>query len=447
MPACNINHLSIDIISTIISFLSDPRQVYKEIPLVSRLFLKSSRQTQEPLIVNVEILSDDSFSTPIQFPESLKLLSEFQVVKAAPQKRLVVKSPISLGWGRRDSGVTLASSSVDAGSSNSDDGDQNHHDQSHQFYKVGLERQLRLHSHAITENPQYLVSYIEQLLKKGLSRSFKVLFGTVEVQGNHSSNAPDLASFLGFLRPQNIALWCWDTRLIKEIAIKANPSCIRLPLMKGDGNINVQDFSSLSGMNFLRRLELFRPFPRQPWGIESPAFHILKTMPELRHLIIQSGRLIHRHEVFVDALLSLQALEVLNLTAWTLSPIHGAQILLRLHQLESIQFIHVSSPEFWLLLPSFYTADSLVFRGSGGGLVTSITALKNLKHLGIHLMSPDYADLACMTQGIVRSLPKLESLQVRISRPTNSGTHSSGLDFLHFFLLSNSYLYVYLSRV
>lgn len=272
-----------------------------------------------------------------------------------------------------------------------------------------MERVIRLHANAITENPHFLVSYIDQLLKRGFKRLFRVLFGTVEIQGNQSWNSRDLACFLGVLKPQTIALWSWDTNLIREIALVANPQCIRLPIMKYEGNITEQDFSAISGMP-LTKLELFRPFPRQPWGIEAGAFQVLSSIPTLTHLMILSGRLINRHDLFVDAVLQLRQLKVLNLSAWGLSAQHGAQLLNVLSHLTSIQFIHITSPDFWLYLPSYHQPTDSIRNQSD----------LSLAHLGISFMAPDHGDLANMIQGIIRCLPCLSSLTIRISRPTNS---------------------------
>ena len=52
--------------------------------------------------------------------------------------------------------------------------------------------------------------------------------------------------------------------------------------------------------------------PRQPWGLESESFVPLKELPELKELVVRSGRLIGSHDVLVSALLDLKNLCVLE---------------------------------------------------------------------------------------------------------------------------------------
>ncbi|KAJ3334472.1 hypothetical protein HDU91_002713, partial [Kappamyces sp. JEL0680] len=223
--------LSPELWQKIFAYLDSPRQVYKVLPLVSRHFYASSRQACCPLLVNVEILCDDPRDDPsftmIQFPESIKILPGFAPV--AVQERMQSATPLS----RWQSATSMASDRTldedlhpdgrrhatlrDAAKTASD----------LPVLKVGLTRQIRIHSNAITDRPEHLVAYIglvalltlvEQLLRKGIKRKFRIVFGGVDIQGNHTPDTcATLSGFLGFLRPQNISIWSWDTQLIQDI--------------------------------------------------------------------------------------------------------------------------------------------------------------------------------------------------------------------------------------
>lgn len=226
-----MSDLSPELWQKIFAYLDSPRQVYKVLPLVSRHFYASSRQACCPLLVNVEILCDDPRDDPsftmIQFPESIKILPGFAPV--AVQERMQSATPLS----RWQSAASMASDRTldedlhpdgrrhatlrDAAKTASD----------LPVLKVGLTRQIRIHSNAITDRPEHLVAYIglvalltlvEQLLRKGIKRKFRIVFGGVDIQGNHTPDTcATLSGFLGFLRPQNISIWSWDTQLIQDI--------------------------------------------------------------------------------------------------------------------------------------------------------------------------------------------------------------------------------------
>ncbi|KAJ3258047.1 hypothetical protein HK103_004040 [Boothiomyces macroporosus] len=400
---CDIEKLSLETLCSIFQYLPSPKFVYKSLPLVSRQFRNAVYSQSIPLLVNVEIVydeaRDDSNSAClIQLQDSIKILPRFSYIT-------IPKKPV-VQW---KSSATLV-----------DDKPNECCSEQLTKYSIGLEREIRLHANAITNEPGHLASYMEQLLKKGLtnsSRQMKIIFGNIEIQGKRNlfqkNNSEDaIAGFLGYLKPQNIALWNWDTEIIQEIGKNAIPTSIRIPIMKHDGHVTVKDFTSLQAMASLTRLELFRPYPRQPWGIEASAFSVLNQLPNLKELIIQSGRLVGRSDIYTEAVLGLKELEVLNMTAWTLGVAHGAQLLLKLKKLRSLQFIHVTTPDFWILLPSYNSPYDIDPKTE--------LPMRNLVNIGLHYMQPDAGDFAIMVQGIIRCMPRLQKLTVRISRPIDS---------------------------
>ncbi|KAJ3322671.1 hypothetical protein HDV06_002885 [Boothiomyces sp. JEL0866] len=400
---CHIEKLSLETLCSIFQYLSSPKFVYKSLPLVSRQFRNAVYSQSIPLLVNVEIVYDDSRDDSnsaclIQLQDSIKILPRFHYT-TIPKKPIIQWKSSATLVDERPADCCIEQLTK---------------------YSIGLEREIRLHANAITNEPGHLASYMEQLLKKGLnhsSRQMKIIFGNIEIQGKRNlfqkANSEDsIAGFLGYLKPQNIALWNWDTELIQEIGKNAIPTSIRIPIMKHDGHVTVKDFTSLQAMASLTRLELFRPYPRQPWGIEASAFSVLKQLPNLKELIIQSGRLVGRSDIYTESVLGLNDLEVLNMTAWTLGVAHGAQLLLKLKKLRSLQFIHVTTPDFWILLPSY---NSPYFLDPKTEL-----PMRNLVNIGLHYMQPDAGDFAIMVQGIIRCMPRLQKLTVRISRPIDS---------------------------
>lgn len=109
---------------------------------------------------------------------------------------------------------------------------------------------------------------------------------------------------------------------------------------------------------------MFRPLVRQPWGLEPDAVSGLSGLPNLKELIVTSGRLVggsQASEVFVKNVLMLKNLQNIELQ-WQIESRLGTQLLQGLPNLKSIQFIHISSPDVWLGLPSFYRSlvDPLV---------------------------------------------------------------------------------------
>ncbi|KAJ3092009.1 hypothetical protein HK102_011636 [Quaeritorhiza haematococci] len=334
-------------------------------------------------------------------------------------------------------------------------------------------------------------------------RRFRVVFGTVEVKGRRNGHptaprAEVLGHFLSSLQPQNVSLWYWDSEVIRCIPGDRSPPTMRLPSMKVDGHITRSDLGLLSTFANLRRLELFRPMPREPWGVESNAFGLLALLPNLQDLVIRSGRLVGFGDVFVREIVQCKQLRRLELP-WNLDGRLGLRLLQGLPVLKSLQYVTVS-PDFWIGLPSYYRSvmDPLVVSGGlglpagvppavaltngpgaggGGGVaaagpvgagavaagagaaggpgpqppaaalpphpapnpiqtaptptpisllcqhgraLTSPQALTHLRQLGLQLIEPDMGDFTLLIESIIRTLPLLEDLSLRISRRNDS---------------------------
>ena len=336
-----------------------PLFVYKHLVLVCQSFWKLIQSRPIGMLVNIDITCDDQIHSIIQLPESIKVLDEFKML---------------------------------------------------QGYSIALTRNISIHESAITDEATSFVSYMNQLVKRtqqGVLKS-KIIYGTVQFQGKRNGMADVLAKFIQVLKPQSFDMWHWDAELLEALASKC-PPCLQLPNMKTDGHLTVQDFGILAKMKGLTRLDLFRPFPRSPWGIEATAFSALTLLP-LKALSIASGRLIQRSLPFKEALLELNHLQVLDLRAWNLDIHYSTKVLLLLREMTWFQFVHVTSPDFWNHLPSYYRINEGIGKH----------AIKKLRHLGLHYMQPEVSDFAVMIEGIIRCLPKLHTLTVRVYRPTDS---------------------------
>eukprot|EP00842_Homolaphlyctis_polyrhiza_P001670 jgi/Hompol1/2503/HPOL_006028-RA len=354
---------------------NSPRLIYKVLPLVCRRFHQIIKARSVVLLVHADIMCEESeedglSSSLIQLPEAV---------------------------------LQIATNVVDA----------------------GFERNIRIHAGAITEHPERLLMYIEDLLRrcpKGRVLPFRVVYGRVQIHGRRGTNVSleAIAGFVALLQAQNISLWCWDTELIRAIARLSRSPSIRLPNMKSDGHISTLDFSAVAGMKSLVRMELFRPFPRQPWGIDAGAFMSLTGLPSLKALVVSSGRLVQRPDSFKDAILSLHGLEILDLS-WTVDYAYASRILRRLKKLCEFRYVHVGSSDFWISLPSYYVmGDTPLLPVTMPQQPTNPEAIHHLQVLGLHFSQPDAGDLAAMVEGIVRCLPNLKTLCLRILRPTDS---------------------------
>ncbi|KAJ3076620.1 hypothetical protein HDU98_001629 [Podochytrium sp. JEL0797] len=395
----NLVQLPPETLFKIFLHIDSPKCVLTVIPRVCKTLASVLSNRSNPILANVEIISEEEDANTsnvvalVQSPEAptlLQLFKRVRVVGSGSSSGLVSQHRV----GSKYIGDSENSSIV----------------------YVGIERTIKVHVNAIPETPSTLVQYISDLLRRGLthhhplSRSTRVLFGTIQVAGRRNPATPAtlLGNFLQALKPCNITLWWWDSDLIANLPTTA-ATCLRLPNMRGDGNIQARDISLLStgATHHLKRLELFRPMPRQPWGLEASAFTPLSSLHGLRHLVIRSGRLIGSQETLVTSLLLLPNLTVLELP-WNIDARLAARILGTCHSLESFQYIQITSPDFFLTLP---TATPL-----------------RLQTLGLNFVEPDSADIAVMVEGLIRCLPHLTTLLLRInSRPGNDTTGAPGM--------------------
>ncbi|KAJ3280257.1 hypothetical protein HK104_000786, partial [Borealophlyctis nickersoniae] len=406
-PLCFLS-LPAEIIWRIFLSTDCPRFVYRSLPTTCRTFHRLISSSSLVIQANVELKAEDDDSGDfalISPPEPLKMLKRFRLA-VVPERRDGVVGDAATGGSNKPPADPL-----------------------HRLVYIGAEREIKINMGAVPARPATLVDYITELLRRGGAagggaRHVRVVFGRVQVQGKRGSCPADLlGAFLGVMSPLNITTWCWDTDLIKEISERTSPSTLRLPNMKGDGCVVRADLGLLSNLTSLRRLELFRPMPRQPWGLESNAFSALENLPNLRELAVGSGRLIGGHEPLVTALLKFPNLTVVELP-WNLDGRSGARLLHGLPNLSTLQFVHINSPDFWLSLPSHARMDSFAAWGTPpvNGLLPGLGPLSNMKSLGIHYMQPDTGDFAVMVEGVIRSFVGLHELVVRISR-TNDGDY------------------------
>ncbi|KAJ3288313.1 hypothetical protein HDU79_004959 [Rhizoclosmatium sp. JEL0117] len=419
MTPKNLIQLPPETLFKIFLHTNSPKCLLTVIPRVCKTFAEVLTHRSIPILANVEIISEEdedgangNVVALIQSPERATLLPVFKRVRV-------------VGSGGTTQSTPSHSVSRDRGSDNSS------------IVYVGIERSIKVHVGAIPDHPETLVHYIAELLRRGISsqqtgyckRPVRVLFGTVQVAGRRgNTSAHLLGKFLREMKPVNITLWWWDSDLISNLPATAATS-LRLPNMRADGHIQARDIALLTAasgdaaQSFLKRLELFRPMPRQPWGLEASAFAPLAALLGLRELVVRSGRLIGSHDTLVGAILALRKLRVLELP-WNIDSRLGSRILRELPELESLQYLQVTSPDFFQSLPTHPTRMPV-----GTGMMAGMQAVK-LKSLGLTFMEPDAADVAVMVEGIIRCLPELESLFIRInSRPTNDNGPGHFYDF------------------
>ncbi|KAJ3027999.1 UNVERIFIED_CONTAM: hypothetical protein HDU68_002681 [Siphonaria sp. JEL0065] len=394
---------------------NSPKCILTVIPRVCKTFAAVLSHRSNPILANVEIISEEeedgangSIVALIQSPERPTLLSHFKRVRVVGASSATCHDSV---------GGTSIRERVDSENSS--------------VVYVGIERSIKVHVGAIPDSPETLVNYIAELLRRGISaptgfskRHVRVLFGTVQVAGRRgNTSAKLLGRFLREMKPVNITLWHWDSDLISNLPATAATS-LRLPNMRADGHIQARDLSLLASggpvQSHLKRLELFRPMPRQPWGLEASAFAPLSVLTGLRELVVRSGRLIGSHDTLVGAVLALKRLRILELP-WNIDSRLGSRILRELPELESLQYLQVTSPDFFQSLP---THPSRPFANGGSSPLLKTPAVR-LKSLGLNFMEPDSADVAVMVEGIIRCLPELETLFIRInSRPSNDNNAS-----------------------
>ncbi|KAI9353860.1 hypothetical protein BDR26DRAFT_849364 [Obelidium mucronatum] len=397
---------------------NSPKCILTIIPRVCKTFAGVLSQRSNPILANVEIISEEeedgangSVVALIQSPERPSLLPHFKRVRVVGAGATRNNNSQSTSTIRENDADNLNSSVV----------------------YVGIERSIKVHVGAIPDRPETLVQYISDLLRRGISsqagffkRPIRVLFGTVQVAGRRgNTSAQLLGRFLCAMKPVNITLWHWDNELISNLPATAATS-LRLPNMRADGHIQARDLALLTSgggvQSHLKRLELFRPMPRQPWGLEASSFTSLCLLSGLRELVIRSGRLIGSHDALIGAVLALKKLRILELP-WNIDSRLGSRILRELPELESLQYLQVTSPDFFQSLPTHPMREpagtsSITQRRIGTGV--------RLKCLGLNFMEPDSADIAVMVEGIIRCLPELETLLIRInSRPSNDNNGSS----------------------
>ena len=135
-------------------------------------------------------------------------------------------------------------------------------------------------------------------------------------------------------------------------------------------------------------------------------------MFKLKEIIVKSGRLVGSQEHLVTALCQLPRLSRID-TLWNMDARHAQRLLIHLKELEEFQFIQITSPDFWLALPSFYRSNHTSLSHSKE---ISKYALLNMRILGLHFVQPDAGDLAVLVEGIIRCFPRLKELVIRVSR-------------------------------
>ncbi|KAJ3047259.1 hypothetical protein HK097_011703 [Rhizophlyctis rosea] len=327
--------------------LDSPQLLCKTLPRACRTFQQVIHSRAITISANVDLRSEEddelgACSALIQPPGPLKLLNRFRktVVPLPP-------SPEASAVDNADEILTPISATpfpiielptVD-----------NEH-KPRRVIHIAAEREIRVHLAAITDNPESLVNYLTDLLRQGVHslgsakghRNVKVVFGTVEIKGRRGRCSADLlGALLGAMRPLKVILWHWDTELIRGIPGSVAPPMLRLPNMKSDSHVKRADLALLSNLTSLERLELFRPLPRQPWGLEGSGFASLSHLQNLRELVITPGRLIGGQNLLTDALMSLQNLEILELP-WNIEPRLAANLLQGLPNLTHFQVVNVS---------------------------------------------------------------------------------------------------------
>ncbi|KAJ3217801.1 hypothetical protein HDU67_007218 [Dinochytrium kinnereticum] len=390
-------------------FLStnSPKQVFTQLPMVCKNFNSIIQSRSVPILANINLISEDdeeATSALLQSPDPGRLFNGFlpvQCPSVAPPIASMGEKAHYNRWNEEETCVVHAAG----------------------------ERLLRVHMNAITERPESLVEYVRELLRRGATgtsskRPIRIIFGTVQVSGRRGGiSAEVLCSFMKALRPLSISIWWWDSELINNLP-SATVS-LRLPNMRADGHIQPRDLSLLAKLApSLKRLELFRPMPRQPWGLEAGAFTSLYALTELRELVVRSGRLIGSHEVLTTGVLCLKNLTVLELP-WNLDSRLCARLINGLQYLKRLQYVHVSSPDFFQGLPSYHQNAYEVMSNRPGAVrsIVAENALVNLCALGLNYMEPDSGDLSIMVEGLIRCLPCLRELTIRINTRPNEATY------------------------
>ncbi|KAI8825445.1 hypothetical protein BJ741DRAFT_714710 [Chytriomyces cf. hyalinus JEL632] len=476
MTPLHITQLPTETLFKIFLLTNSPKCAFSIIPRVCKAFSTVVSHRSIPLLANVEIISEEeedgsngSPVTLIQNPERTIILPTFRRVRVvgtvAPPPPLTPASLLKVeGYPSPD--WTIHSSSSSLYTTSSTVSDSNGTANSSVVY-VGVERTLKVHVCAIPEDPDTLVRYIQELMARGvcskfghLDRAVRVLFGTVQVAGRRRNTSPAvLGGFLRALKPVNITLWWWDSELIANLPSTAATS-LCLPNMLPDGHIQARDMqllthhhhlpttgTSATTTSHLKRLELFRPLPRQPWGLEAGAFAPLSALTNLCELVVRSGRLIGTQETLVTAILGLKKLKVLELP-WSIDSRFGTRVLRELSKLESLQYLQVTSPDFFQQIPTHpwrtvgqQQSRQCAVREYGPGVV-------RLKTLGLNFMEPDVADLAVMVEGIIRCMPELETISIRINARHSNDTNGTAAHTYDFYgTIARDFLVRWLRRL
>ncbi|KAJ3403987.1 hypothetical protein HDV05_007414, partial [Chytridiales sp. JEL 0842] len=394
---------------------SNPSHQHLTLPLVCRRFRSLIQSQPLYILCNIDLVSEDEEEPTVGLltaPETPKLLKEFK-------ECLITTTPNGKP----------------------------------KIVKVGIERSIKLHVSAIPGNPHTLVDYLGELMKRGVRKDggeVRVVFGEVQVKGRRGATSEGvLGGFLGALKPLNITLWWWDSNLIASLPLTVNT--LLLPNMRADAHIQASDTALLQPFaGSLKRLELFRPMPRQPWGIEAAAFGSLSVLDGLKELVVRTGRLVGSSEVLVASVVGLKGLEVLELP-WNIDARFGVKLIREMPQLRRLQFIHVTTPDFFQGLPTFHpiplsSSSNLLsapsFTASDTPPLSPLSLsysnlhlnilsktlptpppYTSLQSLGLTYMEPDAGDFAILVEGLIRSLPCLSELFLRINARQENPTY------------------------
>ncbi|KAJ1552385.1 hypothetical protein HK405_011536, partial [Cladochytrium tenue] len=261
-----------------------PKLVFNLLPHVCRRFHDVVRSFAVPTLAHLDLVADDDPDDPVPrtdallyVPEPARLLNSFRIVRLRQSGSSPVRGAVP---------PPTVSTSTDLHATEGD---------AHVVH-VAAERYMRIHIAAIPPNPDSLVAYTKDLLRRNAFGPF-------------SLNGLSVNIIIGNV--QSITLWWWDPDLIDKLQDVCVPTA-RLPNMRTDGHVQPKDMAVVARSRTIRRLELFRPMPRQPWGLEARAFSPLAAMPELRELVVRSGRLIGSQEALVSSLVQLKFLAVLE---------------------------------------------------------------------------------------------------------------------------------------
>ncbi|KAI9364012.1 hypothetical protein DFJ73DRAFT_481034 [Zopfochytrium polystomum] len=243
---------------------NSPKLVFNLLPRVCRRFHQTVRSFSVPMLANVDLLSEDEedgggANTPLLHTlEPARLLRAFRAVRVHPGCVDLADGEAAAG-GRRGttppalSSLLLPSSPTSSPLSSSPLSGTPSPDLP--LMHVAAERHIRVHISAIPDNPETLVEYVKQLLKRNAFGSHvktpvRVVIGTVQVKGRRGNASADtVGSFLRSLRPINVTLWWWDSELIEKLQNVA--MTLRLPNMRSDGHIQPRDMAvSTSSASF-----------------------------------------------------------------------------------------------------------------------------------------------------------------------------------------------------